>query len=146
MVSYELILQTFHLCHIYFLCQREKEKLHRKILELEKQLDADEALKLEIQRLKGALQIMQHMEGDEDTEMKRKMEAMQEELNDKEEELQVMEHLNRTLLVKERINNDELQGARKELINVSIFYLPHFVLSFFFLLFFGCIKLFIRHG
>ena len=74
--------------------------------------------------MKGVLQIMQHMEGDEDTEMKRKMEAMQEEL-------QVMEHLNRTLLVKERINNDELQGARKELINVSIFYLPHFVLFFF---------------
>ncbi|XWS53124.1 hypothetical protein CRYUN_Cryun11dG0130800 [Craigia yunnanensis] len=60
---------------------------------------------------------MQHMEGDDDTEMKRKMEAMQKELNDKEEELQVMEFLNQALIVKERISNDELQGARKELIN-----------------------------
>ena len=70
------------------------------------------------------------MEGDEDTEMKRKMEAIQEELKDKEEELDGLEELNQALIVKERKSNDELQGARKELINVSIFYLWPFLFSF----------------
>ena len=80
--------------------------------------------------MKGALQVMQHMEGDEDTEMKRKMEAIQEELKDKEEELDGLEELNQALIVKERKSNDELQGARKELINVSIFYPWPFLFSF----------------
>ncbi|XVF68775.1 hypothetical protein PTKIN_Ptkin11bG0028300 [Pterospermum kingtungense] len=97
--------------------KREKEKLHRKIIELEKQLDAKQALELEIQRMQGALQVMQHMEGDGDTEMRRKMEAMQEELKDKKEELEDLEQLNQALIVKERNCNDELQDARKELIN-----------------------------
>ncbi|XWS28829.1 hypothetical protein CRYUN_Cryun25bG0105100 [Craigia yunnanensis] len=97
--------------------KREKEKLHRKIIELEKQLDAKQALELEIQRMKGALQVMQHMEGDEDTEMKRKVVAIEKELKDKEEELDDLEDLNQALIVKERKSNDELQGARKELIN-----------------------------
>lgn len=102
--------------------KREKEKLHRKIIELEKQLDAKQALELEIQRMKGALQVMQHMEEDEDTEMQRKMEAMQKELKDKEEELEDLEDLNQALIVKERKSNDELQGARKELINCFKYY------------------------
>ncbi|XWS74132.1 hypothetical protein CRYUN_Cryun02cG0189200 [Craigia yunnanensis] len=96
--------------------KREKEKLHREIIELEKQLDTKQALELEIQGLTGALQVMLHMDGDEDAEMKRKMEAIQEELKEKEEELDGVEDLNQALIVKERKSNDELQDARKELI------------------------------
>ncbi|XVE59257.1 hypothetical protein DITRI_Ditri05aG0031500 [Diplodiscus trichospermus] len=97
--------------------KREKEKLHRKIIELEKQLDAKQALELEIQGLKGALQVMQHMEGDGDVEMKRKIKAIQEELEQKEDEYADLQDLNQALIVKERNSNDELQGARKELIS-----------------------------
>ncbi|XP_022755771.1 factor of DNA methylation 4 isoform X2 [Durio zibethinus] len=96
--------------------KREKEKLHRKIIELEKQLDTKQALELEIQGLRGALQVMQHMERDGDAEGKRKMEAIQGELQEKEEEMGDLEDLNQALIIKERKSNDELQDARKELI------------------------------
>ncbi|XVF20041.1 hypothetical protein REPUB_Repub11eG0164000 [Reevesia pubescens] len=82
----------------------------------ETQLDAKQALELEIQ----SLQVMQHIEGDEDTEMKRKMEAMPEELKDKEEKLDGLFDINKALTVKELNSNDELQGAQKELINDNL--------------------------
>ncbi|KAF2311832.1 hypothetical protein GH714_026958 [Hevea brasiliensis] len=91
--------------------KRQKEKLHKKIFELEKMLDAKQALELEIERLKGSLKIREHMGED-----KKKMDAINEELKEKEEELDALETLNQTLIVKERMNNDEVQDARKELI------------------------------
>ncbi|KAJ8770980.1 hypothetical protein K2173_022881 [Erythroxylum novogranatense] len=95
----------------------EKEKLHKKIILLEKKLDAKQALELEIEQLKGSLQVMKHMGENEDVEVKRKMEEIQQELMDKQEDLESYELLNQTLIVKERRSNDELQEARKELIN-----------------------------
>uniref|UniRef100_A0A1D1YNS1 Protein SUPPRESSOR OF GENE SILENCING 3 n=1 Tax=Anthurium amnicola TaxID=1678845 RepID=A0A1D1YNS1_9ARAE len=97
--------------------KREKEAALRKILQLEKQLDAKQKLELEIEQLKGKLQVMKHMGGEEDMAIKKKVEEMSEELKDKIEEMEDMESLNQTLLVKERKSNDELQEARKELIN-----------------------------
>ena len=43
---------------------------------------------------------------------------MNDELEQKEVELDDMESMNQTLIVKERQSNDELQDARKELIEV----------------------------
>ncbi|KAF8396789.1 hypothetical protein HHK36_018422 [Tetracentron sinense] len=96
--------------------KKQKEDLHKRIIQLEKQLDAKQALELEIERLKGTLNVMKHMGGDEDLEVKKKMEEMSEELKDKEGELEGLEDLNQALIVKERKSNDELQDARKELI------------------------------
>ncbi|KAK9279462.1 hypothetical protein L1049_013141 [Liquidambar formosana] len=95
----------------------EKEKLHKKIIELEKQLDAKQALELEIERMKGALQVMKHMGEDGDIDVKKKMDTIKEDLKEKEDELEGMELLNQALIVKERKSNDELQDARKELVN-----------------------------
>lgn len=100
--------------------QIQKEKLHMEIIELQKKLDTRQALELEIERLKGSLQIMDHMR-DEDMEVKKKMDTVRQELMEKEEELDILESLNQTLIVKERMNNDEVQGARKELISVSTY-------------------------
>ncbi|XP_078174214.1 factor of DNA methylation 1-like [Carex rostrata] len=97
--------------------KREKEDALKKILQLEKQLDAKQKLELEIQQLKGQLQVMKHMGGDEDSTVKEKMEELTSELNEKIEEMEDMEALNQTLVVKERKSNDELQEARKELIS-----------------------------
>jgi len=47
-------------------------------------------------------------------------------LREKEGELNDLEALNQTLIVRERKSNDELQDARKELINVSSFYSSKF--------------------
>ncbi|XP_021720844.1 factor of DNA methylation 4-like isoform X2 [Chenopodium quinoa] len=94
--------------------EREKEALHKKIIDLEKQTDQRQALELEIEQLKGAAQVMEHM--GRDSETKKKMEEINEDLKDKEEELECLDALHQTLIVKERNCNDELQDARKELI------------------------------
>ncbi|KAK9734817.1 hypothetical protein RND81_04G164900 [Saponaria officinalis] len=94
--------------------KREKEELLKKIINLQKQLDGKQALELEIEQLRGKSLVLEHMERDAET--KRKMEEIDEELKDKEEDLQALEDLAQTLIVKERNSNDELQDARKELI------------------------------
>ncbi|GAA0175003.1 endoribonuclease [Lithospermum erythrorhizon] len=94
----------------------QKQQLHRKIIELESQLDQKQALQLEIGRMKGALDVMRHMSEEGDMETKQRMESIKEELKDKEEELESFEDLNQALIIKERKTNDELQDARKELI------------------------------
>ncbi|GLT62730.1 hypothetical protein SLA2020_353440 [Shorea laevis] len=94
------------------------EELHRKFIELEKKVDAEHALQLEIERLRGALQVIKHMgEEDEEVETKEKLAAIEEDLKEKEEQLEHLDALNQTLIVKERKCNDELQDARKELIS-----------------------------
>jgi len=111
---------------IFYAIQRQKEELHNRIIRLEKQLDAKQALELEIERLRGALNVMKHMEDDGDVEVLRKMDAIIKNLREKEGELNDLEALNQTLIVRERKSNDELQDARKELINVSSFYSSKF--------------------
>ncbi|XP_074571094.1 factor of DNA methylation 1-like [Curcuma longa] len=49
--------------------------------------------------------------------MKKKIDEMTEQLREKVEEMEGLEDRNQTLIVKERHSNDELQHARKELIN-----------------------------
>ncbi|KAK3017534.1 hypothetical protein RJ639_007209 [Escallonia herrerae] len=96
--------------------KREKELLHKRIIELEKKLDAKQALELEIEHMRGALQVMKHMGDDGETNVKKQIEDIQRDLLDKEEELEGLEALNQALVIKERKTNDELQDAQKELI------------------------------
>lgn len=100
--------------------QKQKEDLHNRIIQLEKQLDAKQALELEIERLRGTLNVMKHMGDDDDIEVLQKMDTVIKDLREKEGELDDLESLNQTLIIRERKSNDELQDARKELINVSI--------------------------
>ncbi|XP_030537575.1 factor of DNA methylation 4-like [Rhodamnia argentea] len=98
--------------------KREKEKLHRKIFYLERKLDDKQSLELEIERMRGALQVMKHMEDDEDADLKQKMKEIEESLKEKEEQMEYNEQLSQALTVQERKTNDELQDARKELIKI----------------------------
>lgn len=97
--------------------KREKEEALKKILELERQLDAKQKLEMEIEELKGKLQVMKHLGDEDDAAVQEKIKEMNEELKEKMEEMDSVESLNQTLVVKERQSNDELQQARKELIN-----------------------------
>lgn len=54
-----------------------------------------------------------------DAEAQKKMESLEENLKEKEEDLESLEELNQALIVKEKKASDELQDARKELISVS---------------------------
>ncbi|PNY03221.1 XH/XS domain protein [Trifolium pratense] len=96
--------------------QKEKEKLHMKIHDLERELDAKHGLELEIEQLRGALQVMNHT-GETDLEEKEKLEAIKMHLQEKEEELEIVEDLKQMLVIWVRKINDELQDARKKLIS-----------------------------
>ncbi|KAF3444197.1 hypothetical protein FNV43_RR13887 [Rhamnella rubrinervis] len=97
--------------------KRQKEELHDRIIQLEKQLDDKQALELEIEQLRGTLNVREHMgDGDDEVALK-KTEAILKELREKEEEHEHAETLSQTLIIKEHKINDELQDARKELIS-----------------------------
>ncbi|KAF3434459.1 hypothetical protein FNV43_RR25562 [Rhamnella rubrinervis] len=86
---------------------------------LEKKLDIQQAIELEIERLRGTLNVMRHMGADGDEEVMKMVEVILIETRMKEGEFDDLEALNQTLIVKEHKSNDELQDARQELINVS---------------------------
>lgn len=96
--------------------KREKEEALSKILQLEKQLDAKQKLEMEIEDLKGKLEVMKHLGDEDDAAVQKKMKEMNDELESKIDDLDEMESLNKTLIMKERQSNDELQEARRELI------------------------------
>ncbi|CAH2037441.1 unnamed protein product [Thlaspi arvense] len=96
--------------------KRQKEEALDKILQLEKQLDIKQTLEMEIQELKGKLQVMKHLGDDDDEAVKQKMKEMNVELEDKKTELEDLEQMNSDLMTKERQSNDEIQAARKKLI------------------------------
>ncbi|CAA3024558.1 factor of DNA methylation 4-like [Olea europaea subsp. europaea] len=97
--------------------KRQKEQLHERIIELEAKLDQKHALELQIQRMRGAVEVMKHMTDEGDMEDTKKLELLEEELKEKEEEQEYLVSLSQNLIIKERNTNDELQEARKELIN-----------------------------
>ncbi|KAH0751102.1 hypothetical protein KY290_030334 [Solanum tuberosum] len=97
--------------------KRVKEQLHKRIIELEANLDQKQALQLQIERLRGSMEVMRLMNEEGDLESKKKLQTIQEEIKESEEELDSLETLNQTLIIKERLTNDEVQEARKELIN-----------------------------
>ncbi|KAJ3672438.1 hypothetical protein LUZ60_007159 [Juncus effusus] len=96
----------------------EKEEALQKILQLEKQLDAKQKLELEMEKLKGQINVMKHMrQGDDNSsDMDEKIKKLEEELKEKEEEKEEIDELNQVLLAKERESNDQLQEARKLMI------------------------------
>ncbi|CAA0836768.1 Protein INVOLVED IN DE NOVO 2 [Striga hermonthica] len=97
--------------------KREKERLHEKIIRLEKQLDAKQAVQLEIEQLRGKLNVAKHMGDEGDLEVLNKVETLLKAMREKEGELQELDSLNQTLIVQERKINEELQDARKEMVN-----------------------------
>ncbi|CAA0822333.1 Factor of DNA methylation 1 [Striga hermonthica] len=95
---------------------REKKLALEKVLELERNLDETQKLEMEIEELKGKLEVMKHMGGDDDGAVEKKFKELTELLEDKKDDLVAREELNNQLLIKERMGNEELQEARKVLI------------------------------
>jgi len=95
--------------------QRDKQAALEKILNLQQQLAAKENHELEIEQLQGKLEVVKH----QGLESKEKIDVPSQELKDKNDEIEALELLNMTLFIVERKSNDQLQDARKELINVS---------------------------
>lgn len=86
-------------------------------------MDAKQAVQLEIEQLRGKVNVEKHMGDEGDLEVLKKVDVLLKAMREKEEELEELEILNQTLVVQERKSNDELQDARKEMVEVS--YLTH---------------------
>ena len=79
----------------------------------------------------GYIGVMRANNNGEYVEMKKKMESLEEKLKEKDEDFEGLQDSYQALLVKERNNNDQLQDARKKLINVScLLVVLHFNLDF----------------
>lgn len=89
-------------------------------MRLERRRDQKQALELQIEQLKGELNVRKHMASDGDAEVVKIVESIYKDLTEKEEELSDLDKFNQTLILRERRTNDELQEARKELVNVCI--------------------------
>ncbi|CAK8566605.1 unnamed protein product [Lathyrus sativus] len=99
-----------------------KKQMHAKTIELERQRGLHQNLEFELQQLKTALNVLNIFEDDDDEEeadleFSIKFRAMENDLTMKKELIEELEELNHVLTLKEREMNDELQRARKTLIN-----------------------------
>ncbi|CAM8903512.1 unnamed protein product [Rhodiola kirilowii] len=99
--------------------KRQKEELHKSIIQLEKQIDAKHALEVEITTLRGNLNVERQLATGGDVEKIKEVEEMMQVLRDAEEELDNAETLIQDLIVKARKSNDDVQDARKEFINIK---------------------------
>ncbi|CAN1344056.1 Factor of DNA methylation 1 [Linum perenne] len=66
---------------------------------------------MEIQQLKGKVNVMKHLEDQDDAAVKKAMKEMDDELQEKES-------MHKALVVKERESNDEVLEARKLMLQV----------------------------
>ncbi|GKF16428.1 hypothetical protein Tco_0061346, partial [Tanacetum coccineum] len=96
---------------------REEEALKKVEMEmemmLERQLAAKQKLEMEIEQLKGSLQVRKHLGDDDVMELINKM---NDEMEARMDEMADLEDMNQTLLMNERQRNDAL----KELIEVLL--------------------------
>lgn len=99
----------------FFCLQKQNEELHKRIVKLEKQLNAKQASETELEQLRV---IIKHIEEEGDQEVLENVDTHLKSLREKEEKYEELVSLNQTLIVKERKSNDELQEALKELVNV----------------------------
>ncbi|KAK1647275.1 hypothetical protein QYE76_065080 [Lolium multiflorum] len=94
--------------------KKEKEAALKEILMLEKKLDEKQKLELDIEQLRGKLKVVKHMEG-EGVDVKKLTEELTKKLDERMEAMEHLDQLNQALIIKERMTNDELQDAKKEL-------------------------------
>ena len=104
---------------------------------MEEELAAKQKLEMEIEEIKGKLQVMKHHKDYDDAAVQKKMEEMKDELQEKVEDLNHLESMNQALIAKERQSNDDLQETRKELITVWFLCYIYIYTFFFFLPVYG---------
>ncbi|KAK7257812.1 hypothetical protein RIF29_32056 [Crotalaria pallida] len=98
--------------------QKEKEELHKKIIDFEKDVDEKHVFQLDIERMRGALRVMKHIGSFGDEEIIEKMDTIQRQLKGKEKEYKgLFESMNQALTVnqclKEGSRNMSTRGVMK---------------------------------
>lgn len=87
--------------------------------ESEHQLNDLQKLEMEIKEMKAKLEAMSCNSDSKDSASEKKIVELNNQLQEKMDEMDFMESSNQILVIKERKSNDQLQEIRKELINVS---------------------------
>lgn len=105
--------------------QIEKKTQTEALLKLEIEMESEHKLKLEIAELEGQLNVIRcmHVEGADHEKRKKKIEEMEEKLEDLIFDMSVKDDENRALEKKEQLAKTELEDARQELIRM----LPQFL-------------------
>ncbi|CAK7325706.1 unnamed protein product [Dovyalis caffra] len=97
--------------------KRELEQLTKELEECKVQNDRERKILLhDIEKLKGTLQSQNSIESSSYSNAE--IDALRNDLKEKEDALQYMESLNHTLIAKKSMSNKELHDARKESISV----------------------------
>ncbi|XP_047326707.1 factor of DNA methylation 2-like [Impatiens glandulifera] len=91
--------------------EKEKQEALAKILVLEKQLEGQQMLEMEFEDLKGKMQVMNHL-----ALQKKKFKELNDELEQKQNEIIDLKDLGISLLAKEIMSTDEVQEVREEFI------------------------------
>lgn len=94
--------------------EQEKENVRKMVYDLEMQLASKQKLELERELLRGNLEVWKYM-GEEDAKSKEMLDKLHEALKEKDEEMEHIDSMNQTLIIKQRRTNDELEEAKKEL-------------------------------
>ncbi|CAO2204115.1 unnamed protein product [Urochloa humidicola] len=94
---------------------REKKGILNKIGKLKGQLYKKKELEFDIQQIRGALDVREHMPDGEGSKSKKEMDRLSEELKEKEKELDKIQSRTNHLIVKDKESNDMLTKAREEL-------------------------------
>ncbi|XLU47575.1 hypothetical protein S245_042389, partial [Arachis hypogaea] len=82
--------------------KKQKEELHRGIIDFETGVEEKHMLELEMEQMKGALKVMRHMGDAGDEEMRARIDTIQERLKEKEQyKYNRFEAMNQTLGVHE---------------------------------------------
>nr|GLL43006.1 protein INVOLVED IN DE NOVO 2-like isoform X3 [Ipomoea trifida] len=97
--------------------KREKEQALDKIIVLQREIDQMQDLELEIEKLKGSVEVRRHMNEEGDLAAENELTSIEEELKEKQDELDYLENMNKKLNIKHQHDNDQVQEARKEMIN-----------------------------
>ncbi|XP_061356217.1 factor of DNA methylation 5-like [Gastrolobium bilobum] len=106
--------------------QIEKKAQMNKLLKLEKELDDEHKLKLEIAELEGQLKVLRCMNvmgADPEKDRKKQIEKMEKKLEEMIEDMSEKEYLSQVLMLKEQPVKRELEDARQELIAVIFYFL-----------------------
>ncbi|XP_031399386.1 factor of DNA methylation 1-like isoform X3 [Punica granatum] len=97
--------------------KNEKEVALRKLLDMERQLNDKQKLEMEIQELKGRLEVMKHLTDRDNEVIRVKMKEISDELEEKVENLSCREEENEALLRRGIESRNQLQETHRFLIS-----------------------------
>ncbi|KAH9314360.1 hypothetical protein KI387_022987 [Taxus chinensis] len=100
--------------------EKQKRDLSIELHQQTKKLADRQKLELEIERLEASIETMKQVKDGSSLGHFKKIEELQNDLKDRNDEMESLQDMNQQLMNKERVANDELQDARKAVIEILV--------------------------